>query len=216
MITPYIPNKLFEVGDFEITAFKNNILVIDNWYKNYVEIYKMLQNTPVPIWKSNLNGRNFVDYLDCRPILNFNFVNVDELMSIDLLRCLIQTHFKIKKNLNLINKEFTFNYFKHINKNVSLNMQLHPHVDDNFNAIIFLDRVCSGGTAIYDSFYGENNEHINLLVDTSKYEKILIESKPNRLVLFNGLRPHGGYIADHNKYVDDWRINQVLFFNIET
>jgi len=211
VIIPYEPNKLFEVGNFKVEK-SGDVLIVDNWYKNYEDIFDLLQNTPVPIWKKEV-GRNFVDYYDCRPILNFNFLDVEKMNCVMMLRNLIKKHFIITSELKMVNRVFEFNYFKHIKFGVSSNLQHHPHVDHTFNALVYLDKVCSGGTAIYDYFCGDNNEHLNLLFDVSNHSKTLIEAKPNRLVVFNGLRPHGGFISDHDEYVDSWRINQVMFFD---
>ena len=74
MITPIIPENLFEVNDsYEFVSFEDGVLVIDNWYKNYEEIYDVLQNMYVSRWKWNENGKNFVDYYDCRPVIKNNF-----------------------------------------------------------------------------------------------------------------------------------------------
>jgi hypothetical protein len=92
---------------------------------------------------------------------------------------------------------------------------MHPHVDYYLNCIIYLDKICSGGTAIYDIKNLDNHEHLNLLYDVSNVPFKLIQAKPNRLVLFNGDRFHGGYISDHTMYETNWRINQVVFFDKE-
>ena len=40
----------------------------------------------------------------------------------------------------------------------------------------------------------------------------VIPAKFNRAVIFPGNRMHGAYIDDYNKYKDNWRFTQVLFY----
>jgi len=125
-------------------------------------------------------------------------------------RYLFDNHKELFKLKDIILKEF--NYFKNNKKNVSNNFQHFPHIDNYYNALVYLDKICSGGTAIYDMPSIVNTEQYNLLYDISNYSKRVIKAIPNRLVIFNGRQMHGGYIEDHNKYVNNWRFNQVLFF----
>lgn len=213
MIIPFCPETLFEINpDYKVTSFENGVLVVDSWYKNYDAIHNVLQNMPVPIWKRHEYGRNFVDYYDCRPAIPVNYPTKKLQDILEHYPQLISKYFNVP-NTEHVNQPFEFNYFKNIKKNVSPSLQHFPHTDFNFNCIVYLDRIASGGTAIYeiDSIYGA--EEFNLMHDVSNYPKIIIEAKPNRLVIFDGNQYHGGYISNHNHYVDNWRINQVLFFN---
>jgi hypothetical protein len=212
MIIPFCPEELFEINsNYKVTSFDNDILIIDSWYKNYEDIEKVLQNMSIPNWKKHSEGRNFIDYYDCRTSIPVNFPtnNLDKIIS--NYPKIISKFFG--ENVNLLkNNPFEFNYYKNNVKNVSSNLQHFPHIDFDFNCIIYLDSVASGGTAIYDVEYLENVEEYNLLHNVSKYNKHLIEAKPNRLAIFKGNRYHGGYINNHDDYFDKWRFNQVLFF----
>ena len=108
---------------------------------------------------------------------------------------------------------FSFNYFKHLNRNVSKNLQQYPHYDQYFNAIFYIDPYENGGTALYENLDLENKEDENILIDISHLKiKKIIKSVQNRCVIFPGHCLHGGYIEDHNKYYYNWRINMVNFF----
>ena len=216
MIEPVVYDQLFEINDGLNVEFSEGVVYVDNFYKNYEEIYKILNNTHVPRWKNHEDGRNFIDYFDCRLELGNFFWNEKFRSKIKSLMQVISHFYSTDiKSLELLTANYSFNYFKNIKRDVSNKLQHFPHVDGNFNVIVYLDKICSGGTAIYpDIKYLENKEQHNLLYDISGTEALIIPSKPNRLVIFKGDVYHGGYIEDHNAYTgENWRINQVMFFD---
>ena len=228
MIRPYVPEQLFDLSDNYKIVMENDVIIVDNIYKNYDEIYDLITNMPVPIWKYTASSHNFKDYYDCRPILknwprlgfpsvHLQHQNVNEILEI------IGDYYGELRLLEPVRVyDFEFNFFKHINLPPSSDYQFQPHLDYPYAGIVYLDKVCSGGTAIYDvdPFLnkGEHKElekeEDNVMADVSKFKiKHLIPAKPNRLVLFKGKQIHGGYIADHSAYLNDWRINQIMFFS---
>lgn len=214
MIIPYIPEQVFEThSDFKIVSFEDDVLVVDDWYKNFADIKNIILNTPVPRWKWSEKGRNFVDYFDCRLSLPVHFEGKQMEDNLSAYWQLIHRFYGFS-SIKLVSGLYEFNYFRNVNRGVDSKMQHFPHVDYKLNCIIYLDDIAAGGTAIYD-IKGElyNNEHENLLFDVSSIPKKVIPAKPNRMAIFRGDRYHGGYITDHDKYVDSWRINQVIFFD---
>jgi hypothetical protein len=214
MIIPFCSEDLFEINkDYEIVSFENNVLVIDNWYKNYEKIYEILQNIAVPNWKKHENSRNFIDYFDCRASIPLHFPTHKTEKSINVYLELLNRFFN-RKTVTLATLHQEFNYFKNINTNVSNKLQHFPHTEDYLNCLIYFDKICSGGTALYNiESLDSSSEELNIFHDVSDYDMYLIKSKPNRLVIFDGKRYHGGYIENHNEYVEDWRINQAIFFH---
>lgn len=222
MITPFIIEDLFEVSDKLTAKYENGIIIVDNFYKNFEKVHAVLQNMPVPNWKLSSTSRNFKDYYDCRPLIyNGNAAFVDNVQ----LNNATKKVFKIANDLmeesltakgKIQHLNFEFNYFKHISLPESNDIQFYPHHDSPIAAIIYLDKVCSGGTALYHDLNPSefpNLEHNNVMHDTSNLKRQIIPAKPNRLVIFPGGTMHGGYIEDHSKYLNDWRINQVMFFD---
>ena len=212
MIIPYVSEGLFEVNPNFNVNFNGYSISIDNWYVNYDDIYHILQNMPVARWKWVQGGRNFIDYYDCRPIFPIPLTS-QNVKSTTIIASLIKEFFKENKNCKLSNTNIEFNYFKNNKINLSNNYQHFPHKDFNYNAIVYLDKVCSGGTAIYDMPQVSNTEQFDIFYNVDNISKNIIRSAPNRLVIFDGNFMHGGYIEDHNKYVNEWRINQVMFFD---
>jgi hypothetical protein len=216
MIIPFIPHELFEVNpNYTITSFDGEVLIIDNWYKNYTEIKNVLYNTPAPRWKWTPTSRNFIDYYDCRPVL------LDELNmgssngSVQELCNNIFSHYKQQSMLFLNTELHTFNFFKAIKPNISNNLQHFPHRDTNtFTCIVYLDEICSGGTALYYSdTFKRNEEQESLLVDVSGLNTRIVKAVPNRLIIFRGDTLHGAYIDDYEKYQDNWRMTEVYFIS---
>ena len=196
----------------------DGVIVVDDFYKNYDLMYQVLQNSSAPRWKWHSEGRNFKDYFDCRITLSYNtFVDFDRIKINTVISKLIKDFYQVKEKIYLQNSFLEFNVYKNIKKDIPNNLQHHPHIDHCFNCIVYMDQVSSGGTAIYDTLVPiVNQENVNLLYDISGLDFNLIESKPNRLVIFPGWFYHGGYIEDHNMYLDDWRVNNVMFFNSES
>jgi hypothetical protein len=202
---------LFEINmDYKITSFDNGVLIIDDFYKNYEDLYNYLQHQSVPKWKAlddPLQSKNFFDYYDCRLNLGYSNNHIIE----EIKDLIIEFYGKLYRP---ISRGYEFNYFKIINKSLTNNYQHFPHRDFQINSLIYLDKECNGGTALYPDIKKlDNNEAKNLLMDVSIYSKHIIESKPNRLVLFNGNIYHGGYIENYSKYETKWRINQVMLFS---
>ena len=99
MNIPYIPQTLFERGEYKIHSFKDNVLIIDNWYKNYDQIYKIITNMPLPRWKWKPGSRNFIDYYDCRPILNIHYMSSADVPEDDWLKVINSYYGEIKSKI---------------------------------------------------------------------------------------------------------------------
>lgn len=213
MIIPFIPEELFQPGDDHQVRFENGVLIVDNWYADFAGVRNVLTNMAVPRWKWSPNGRNFVDYYDCRPSIPGHWVTDRAFNGVNQALGYVRTFFRDRDELRLMNHLFEFNYYRAIRRDMPNTLQHHPHTDFRYNCLIYVDEVCSGGTALYEKAEVPNSESDNLLYDVSGLRHRVIEAKPNRLVVFNGHQLHGGYIADHNAYLNDWRINQIMFFD---
>jgi hypothetical protein len=216
MPKPIITDDLFKISDkFSPYMVGDDIIIIDNVYQNFDQIVDILQNGIAPSWKISETSRNFKDYYDCRPCMPiwFNMKNTN--FFIDTICDLIKSFYGAN-DIRCLNKDMReFNMFKHINlPDQTKNMQFFPHRDTKFTGITTFDSICSGGTAIYDiDFQPLHNERENLFYDVTHLPRRVIESNPNSMIIFRSTQYHGGYIEDHKKYLNDWRINEVLFFN---
>jgi hypothetical protein len=210
MTTPFLTHDLYEINDsLEIAKDKvgdHEYIYIDNFYKNGEQIYKMLKETWVPNWKLHKDTKNFKKYYDCRLKIPLTNYGVDkEHKTINTLKHMLNLHDHYCDSIR-------FNIFQWIDV-PSSNIQFRPHIDDSFNILIYLDKKCSGGTAIYEDMPQDLiEEEIDIRCDISNNKFDIIPAKFNRCVIFNGKLPHGGYIEDHKKYCSDtWRYNAVYF-----
>lgn len=213
---------LFEFSDEWDISFdkKNECVVIDNIYKNPLEILSWLKSQDYPLWKyiNNKNTRNTIDYLDCR--LNHRWqYNYDDENMVDIEN-VCKKYFG-RERINILNNCFEFNCFKPL-KNTPNTKQHFPHTDDELNIpdewaminmITYLDQGGNGGTNIYDYDFPHNKEEENLFFDLEKKHKIVksLEYKFNRAVLFRGNKWHGAFIEDYDHYMKNWRYSQVYF-----
>lgn len=219
MPIPFLTNELFELSDKIYPYVEDDVIIIDDVYKNFDQIAFILENSAWPNWKINNNSRNFKDYYDCRGQIKINRPSKKTLSDIETISNLIKFTYSVKNVTCLNESTRKFNIFKHINlPNPDKDMQMYPHIDSKFSAITSFDSICSGGTAVYDLDSSFRNEEMDkemeyLFCDVSNFSKKVIQSKPNRMIIFKASQYHGGYINDHKKYLNDWRMNEVLFFD---
>jgi len=212
MITPGINEDIFEVNSDSSIVFNNDHIIIDNFYKNYDQVYDLCTNMYAPQWKQKVRDRNFIDYYDCRPRINNLYAGEKHAKFIWDMKELIIGSWGLKSPVKFVNGGmYEFSYFKHIQNVPRENMQFRPKRDVPFTAIIHIDKVCSGGTAYYEETEEELSEE--MFCDVSKLKKEVIQAKPNRCVIIESNRLHGDYIKNHNQYYDNWRINQLWYFD---
>ena len=148
MAVPYTHHTLFEINDNLVVKEESigffKYLYIDNFYKRPNEIHDMFEQSWFINWKLNANGYNFRDYYDCRiniPLNNHGFVNENKTVN------------WLSKTLNLDPKlqcfEISTNIFTWINEPNTKDIQFWPHQDPSFNILVYLDKINSGGTALY-------------------------------------------------------------------
>jgi len=212
MIIPFIPEDLFELNNDLYPQFDGEVLIIDDIFKNYQNILDVCNNISIENWKISPTSRNFKDYYDCRSQFQNHFPDITKINNrLGNLTYLINHFFKESSNFSF-DKGFIFNYYKNLKKDIPINIQHHPHYDKEYNIIFYIDPFENGGTALYENISLENNEHENILFNTSNLTiKKIINSKPNRCAIFLGKQLHGGYIKDHNVYYYNWRINLINF-----
>lgn len=212
MTIPYLHHHLFEIND-NLEPKINHLgpysyISIDNFYKRPDNIHDMFEASWVQSWKNDENGKNFRDYFDCRlsiPMRQHGFYN--ETKTVNYLKNL----------LNLQNyhcDKIDTNIFSWINI-PDHNFQFKPHKDGSLNILVYLDKINSGGTALYrETPSVDVPEQIDIKFDLNNYKSdyYVIPSVFNRCVIFDGDISHGGYIDDHSKYSNgNWRYNTIYF-----
>ena len=191
---------------------KSFIYIIDNFYKNPEQIHDYLFENKAPLHKieevptcNNVyfeDRRLFKDDERLIPVINF----LSELVSQKPLTYELltnQTKFYIDD----------FNDYK--------NCYWWPHVDGGYNGIVYFNKnenEC--GTNLYSEIteseliYDDINEHYAPWRQKENYKMIKsLPPKYNRLVLFDGYKfPHGMNIINDRYFSEEYRNNQVFFF----
>jgi len=207
---PYLHDELFEIND-NLNPILNEIgpyqyLSIDNFYKRPDDIHQMLSESWTPSFKISERGYNFKDYYDCRAVFPIQHDTIEYLKNIPILK---------NKFENPDFNEIYSNTFSWINV-PSPNCQFLPHEDENLNVLVYMDKIGSGGTALYENYkyMPHHVENIDIRYNIEELKYHVIPSEFNKCVIYNGRIPHGGYIEDHNQYTNgNWRHNLVYFFN---
>ena len=90
-----------------------------------------------------------------------------------------------------------------------------PHIDDGYNMIIYMNKDGDDcGTNLYypEDFIMDGYEHANPWIPKNKVRRIThLEGRYNRMVLFDGLIPHGMNLVK-GKYTNSYRQNVVGFY----
>ena len=212
MPTPFLQHKLFEINDDLVVEEKKlgpyTYLSIDNFYKNADSIHEMFDKSWVQNWKIHPQGKNFKEYYDCRSHIKLTDDNFEDENKTFLFFA------KILQLNNFYCETIDSNIFTWINP-PKQNIQFWPHQDFMYNILIYLDKINSGGTALYEEKPECHvDEEIDLRYDISDHTNKMhvIPSVFNRCVIFDGKIPHGAFIEDHSKYSNNnWRCNVVYF-----
>ena len=213
MTKPFVVSDIFEIEDnlkiVKETLGPYEYYYIDNFYKRPNQINALLKESWCPQFIFNSKGRNFKDYYDCR--LSFNIEDngfVEDIKTQDFF-------------YNHISKEYTTN---RIDTNIfswkkvpKRTIQHQPHTDGTLNILVYMDKINSGGTALYKErenarYLNLNNDNLQYDISDEKDDFYVIPSVFNRCIIFDGTIPHGGYIENHDLYThDNWRYNCVYF-----
>ena len=205
---------MFEINkNAEVRAeqfFHSNLYVIDDFYLNPDEVVEYITKTQPPLWKiEEGESNNGILYEDRRLVKDHpDITEVYQALSslcgqppADNRVITNQTRFIDKKS-----NTYETHYW-------------YPHIDNGYNGIVYLNHDDFNGTNLYDVKSLEeirspfHKEHEN---PWRKKENFIVlkEIKPkyNRMVLFDGLFLHGMNISNDTYFSDEYRLNQVFFF----
>lgn len=189
------------------------LIIIDDFLLNPYRVVKHLfQNIPQTLWKywdsPSYNGKYFLDkrhFLNDPSIPNYY----------QIIQQLSGKNIKPTKN-TLLYSNFTSFIDKGFNQFESC--YWYPHVDEGYNAILYLNEDGCDGTNIYenlgDDYHGP--EHYHCWRPKEKYKLLTnIKSKFNRLVIFDGKKYFHGMAVNSDRFFFKERINVVAFFTSE-
>jgi len=195
----------------------SNIYYIDDFYKHPDDIVKYFDMTYSPIHREtnirdgcqSLNGKYFDDR-------RHHIVTNGEIVSVYNHLSKICGHTPLLKYYPILTNKTRF--FK--NKfNDYKNNYWHPHKDPGYTALIYMNKDDSEcGTNLYNDVKPDlpetRGEHVDSWRSKENWEIMkTLKSKFNRCVLFDGNKfTHGMHIPDERYFGDQYRLNQVFFF----
>ena len=186
------------------------IFIVDDFYKNPHEVFNLLFNREVPLWKMDQKPSYNTIHFEDRRTEEYNYALKPVY---EFLQGLCGQTYDDPFLVTNVHK-----FYKH-DFNDYKNCVWWPHRDTGYNGIVYFSDEC--GTNLYSpDFYDKSarelgNEHKTVWVKKEKYKKLkTIESKFNRLAFFDGLKfPHGMDICNDKYFHDEYRYNQVFFFD---
>lgn len=206
-------SEIFEINKnlkVEVEYYKHTkIFYVDNFYKRPKEVVYWFFRQPLSLWKSeetpSYNGQYFFDYR--------HRIIIDELEPVykfieNLWGDAVYDENLFSTNVTKFSKDY-FNDYK--------NHYWWPHKDKGQTSIIYLNEEETDGTNLYEQII-KDDKKINEHGDpwrSKKYWKSdkTIKSVFNRMVSFEADKLfHGASIID-DKFFNEYRINQVLFFD---
>ena len=205
---------MFEINNKNFIQYEINgttVYEIQDFYKYPDKIVDFISNILPRFHKEDqypsLNGYAFEDLRHSCQVIGMR--EVSSFLS------------NICKQRNDNENTLSTNMFKFLDKNFNRYNDNYwwPHIDFGYTALIYLNSFSYPGTNLYTSLVGEShggNEHLTPWQPKSNYklEKTLY-AKYNKLVLFDGLvNSHSMAITD-DRFYDNYRLNQVLFFKKE-
>jgi hypothetical protein len=214
---------IWELNDFsnmKVEKFENSfIFYMDNFYKYPDLVLKEILSKEPPVWKEfDKNTFNMIHFEDRRHMIKYDsLINVYEKLGSfieknDPGRGKSQDSGRLVTNHTLFYKN-NFNDYK--------TCWWWPHVDSGYNGIVYLNYDSDNeiGTnlyreAIYDPLHDALPEHKRPWIDKSYWTRIAsFKSSFNRFVMFDGAKYYHGMNIDSDRYFNEFRINQVFFFN---
>ena len=192
----------------------SKIFTIDNFYENPDEISDYLFKEPAPLHKEYDNPTYNNVLFEDRRLRTYDVRIQPVIIFLSKLSSQKPLIYDITTNQTRFYDD-EFNDYK--------NCIWWPHVDEGYNGIVYFnknDTEC--GTNLYSEItdidemndYDNIPEHFAPWRKKEKYEKIkTLIPKYNRLVLFDGYKfPHGMNIINDRYFSDEYRNNQVFFF----
>jgi len=200
----------------------SNLYYIDDFYKNPDDIAKLFNTIPnckhTPGIHPNAKSLNGI-YFDDRRIR----LKTDEIIPVwEHLSNIIgyRPALQHKDCHDVLTNQFRYRD-KSFNK--SKDNYWHPHIDCGFNAIVYFnknDDMC--GTNLYKLIHPDlpisKGEHVEPWRSKKNWERITtLKPAFNRCVIFDGGKfRHGMHIPDERYSSEEYRLNQVFFFQNES
>ena len=201
---------MFEINNKEITSFKVNeslVYEIKDFYKYPDKVVDFINSTPARFHKEGQkpthNGFFFED--------KRHDFDMDEL--IEVYRFL--SNICDQKPADI--KSFRTNIFKFLVPGFDRHQDHYwwPHIDLGYTGLVYLNKDRYPGTNLYRSTDScpNGNEHFTPWISKNLFNvEFVLDADYNKLVLFDGLNTPHSMATTNDYFYDEYRINQVFFF----
>lgn len=201
-------NPLDDIKIQEING--SRLYVKDNFYKNPYEVLDLLKQTRPKLWKSqDVPSYNGIHFLDSRhDFYHKDMLPVNKEIEKICGQKTAQPGQVITNCIQFYNIDFN-DYKKNF---------WGPHEDLGYTALIYLNDFDCPGTNFYNRLEQDvwnTPEHFEPWRPRYKFEVIhTVESKFNRLVLFDGEKLTHGMAINDDRFFSQTRINQAIFLSL--
>ena len=202
---------MFEINNKKVETYKvedYTFNVINDFYK-YPDQVARLFHTVEPEWHKHFAGffHQGIDFKDMRHHIFLNEITpvYDFLETITGEKAFdFDDGFRKKHVQSNYTKFFNHKYDNHI---------FYPHIDPGKTALIYLNKEKSKGTNFYHPIkYQQGEEHEKHFIPANQVEILHhVSSEYNKLIIWEGKQLWHGLCMDP-KYTNEWRLNQVFFF----
>lgn len=198
---------LFKINpNYVISEFSDLHIIVDNVYENFEQVHKYLLSLC-----PDVNTTSNYYPVDSHRIR----YKSDELVAMDkLISELSQKYWGVDNVPYDDVRIFKILAAKH--HNIPNDRQKWVHIDDYVTGILHIDKIASGGTAIFSpdtpitTLTKKRQKRELHLIPRDKLVTVL-RAKPNRLVLARTTNPHCVYVEDYEKYFGKYRMTQIFF-----
>ena len=190
---------------------ETTIFLIDDFYEKPDEVFSFLfDRENIPLWKMEQKPTNNGIHFEDRRTIEYNYA----LKKVyEFLKGLCKQYYGQPEVVTNVSKFYRhdFNNYKEC--------IWWPHRDTGYNGIVYFSDEC--GTNLYSPEYFDKSkrittyEHKTPWIKKGEFKLLkTLEPKFNRLVFFDGLKfPHGMDVCNDRFFDDEYRYNQVFFFN---
>jgi hypothetical protein len=212
-IGPVLLNEVFAVSEDVHIEKIDDIVIIDNFFRDWTKIRDVFVDAPAFNWKMPEGTRNFIDYYDCRHFYKVHFGFPFQKVIPKIIKHVYGVETRMEDN------GVRTNWFKQINPKSSDWSQIHKdwhEIGKEFTVITFLntEEECSGGTSFFKGLDPiDGHTGMTYWSNLKNYGKPLnIEMKPGRTIIFKSEIPHAAWHPVDSFY-DFPRLNIVCRFN---
>jgi len=208
-------SEVFAVNDeFKIEKIENDIIIIDNLFKDWQKVREFFLQQPWPMWKEVENTKNGTEYLEAKQDLTSSYLQAYNSVMSKVIKLIYNTE---TRHLGDTIRSLIF---KQLIPNKCEFGRIHADDTsgkDAFTVLTYLntEEECSGGTAFFPNIR-EPEGHGGRNFWSSNHDEeskicIKINMKPGQTIVYRTNLTHAPWVPE-NKWYDNPRITIISRF----